>query len=342
MERLLRERYAGIAVAQQRVGGHGIAALAPVPPAAAAAAMGGDDAGEDERKDGGGGAAAAAAAAPAAAPFVEEPDTGAKFAGFYLSYSSTKLAARGIWAAMGILRGSERQLAILEGAGAAGVAAGVALVRTEFHGPAADHDDRRRFRDIGGLALARFCAKGEALQAGLTTAHVLALRLYTTNSYWQINTPFRRGCAAALPHPFAATAFYMYDGIKRLRKVLADAPGAGEPRAFWRGMSGARVTQEFMEQFTSKGGTEMAPMSTSDDEAVARRFAKWDDAACTDAVLIKVEAADHTCCGADLAWLSMYAGEREVLFPPLTYLEYVSHEQLRPGRTVITARPSFS
>jgi hypothetical protein len=38
----------------------------------------------------------------------------------------------------------------------------------------------------------------------------------------------------------------------------------------------------------------------------------------------------------------MYAGEREVLFPPLTYLEYVSHEQLRPGRTVITARPSFS
>ena len=58
--------------------------------------------------------------------------------------------------------------------------------------------------------------------------------------------------------------------------------------------------------------------------------------------VIKVEAADHTCCGADLAWLSMYADEREVLFPPLTYLEYVSHEQLRPGRTVITARPSFS
>ena len=135
----------------------------------------------------------------------------------------------------------------------------------------------------------------------------------------------------------------MYDGIKRLRGVLARAAGAGEqPRTFWRGMGGARVTQEFMEQFTSKGGTEMAPMSTSDDEAVARHFAKWDDVACTDAVLIKVEAADHTCCGADLAWLSMYAGEREVLFPPLTYLEYVSHEQLRPGRTIITARPRFS
>ena len=340
MERLLRERYAGIAVAQQRAGGHGVAPLAPLPPAAAAAAMGGDGAGEDERKDGGG--AAAAADAAAAPPFVEEPDTGAKFAGFYLSYSSTKLAARGIWAAMGILRGSERQLAILEGAGAAGVAAGVALIRAEFHGPAADHDDRRRFRDIGGLALARFCTKGEALQAGLTTAHVLALRLYTTNSFRQINTPFRRGCAAAMPHPFAATAFYVYDGIKRLRKVLADAPGAGEPCTFWRGMSGARVTQEFMEQFTRKGGTDMAPGSASNDRAVAERFAKWDDDEVSDAVLLKVEAADHTCCGADLAWLSVYAGEREVLFPPLTYLEYVSHEQLRPGRTIITARPSFS
>ena len=101
----------------------------------------------------------------------------------------------------------------------------------------------------------------------------------------------------------------MYDGIKRLRGVLARAAGAGEqPRTFWRGMGGARVTQEFMEQFTSKGGTEMAPMSTSDDEAVARHFAKWDEAACTDAVLTKVEDADHTCCGVDLAWLSMYAG----------------------------------
>jgi hypothetical protein len=155
MERLLRERYAGIAVAQQRVGGHGIAALAPVlaplPPAAAAAAVD-DGAGEDERKDGGGGAAAAAASA--AAPFVEEPDTGAKFTGFHLSYGSSKTAARGIWAAMGILRGSERQLAISEGAGAAGVAAGVALIRAEFHGPAADHKDRRRFAYVHDAAAA--------------------------------------------------------------------------------------------------------------------------------------------------------------------------------------------
>ena len=109
-------------------------------------------------------------------------------------------------------------------------------------------------------------------------------------------------------------------------------------------MSGARVTHEFMEQFTRHGGTEKGFMSTSDDRAVAESepFANWGDDANSDAVLIKVEATDHTCCGADLAWLSMYAGEREVLFPPLTYLEYVSHEQLRPGRTVITARPSFS
>ena len=273
------------------------------------------------------------------------------------------MAARGIWAVMGILRSSARARDIMAGAEPAGAAAGVALIREEFYGAQADEKDRLRFdyvhdqaaahfvtekgvhRDGGdneGKRFADFCAKGEAVQAGLTTAHVLALRLYTSNSYWQINNPFRRVCSAASPHPFAATAFYVYDGIKRLRKVLADAPGAGEPRTFWRGMSGARVTQEFMEQFTRKGGTDMAPGSASDDRAVAERFAKWDDDEVSDAVLLKVEAADHTCCGADLAWLSVYPGEREVLFPPLTYLEYVSHEQLRPGRTIITARPSFS
>jgi hypothetical protein len=271
----------------------------------------------------------------AAAPFVEEPDTGAKFTGSHLSYGSSKMAARGTWAAMGIHPGGQRAAARhLEGAGAPGVAAGAALVHAGFHGPAADYKDNHRFayvhddtvahleqdngvhcgRGNDGLALAGSCAKDEAVQAGLATAHVLALRLYTSNSSWQINTPFCRGCSAA---------------------------GTDEqPRTFWRGMSGARVTQEFMEQFTR--GTEMAPMSTSDDEAVARHSAKWDDAACTDAGLPKVEATDHTCCGADPAWLSMCAGEREVLFPPLAYLEYVGHEQLRPGRTVITARPSFS
>ena len=62
------------------------------------------------------------------------------------------------------------------------------------------------------------------------------------------------------------------------------------------------------------------------------------------AVLLKLVVDGPENCGADLAWLSMYAGEREVLFPPLTYLKCCDIETVdrRHQRTIITVRPSFS
>ena len=46
-------------------------------------------------------------------------------------------------------------------------------------------------------------------------------------------------------------------------------------------------------------------------------------------------------CGADIHWLSTYPEEREVLFPPLTYLEPVGDPAFEHGCTVVTVQPRF-
>jgi hypothetical protein len=58
-------------------------------------------------------------------------------------------------------------------------------------------------------------------------------------------------------------------------------------------------------------------------------------------LLLKVEATSLMDCGADIGWLSMYPAEKEVLFPPLTYLRPVGEPVLEDGCTVITVQPRF-
>ena len=54
-----------------------------------------------------------------------------------------------------------------------------------------------------------------------------------------------------------------------------------------------------------------------------------------------MEATSLVDCGADIGWLSMYPAEKEVLFPPLTYLRPVGQPVLEDGCTVITVQPRF-
>ena len=58
-----------------------------------------------------------------------------------------------------------------------------------------------------------------------------------------------------------------------------------------------------------------------------------------EAAMLKVVSTDLTVCGADIKWLSMYPGEAEVLFPPLTYLRPVGDPVVKDGCTVITVHP---
>jgi hypothetical protein len=283
-----------------------------------------------------------------AAPCSAEPcKTAAKFtAGRTMIVGQPVTAARGIWPALGVKQGGARFVAITSD--------GVGEITREFTtlGAHCDEHDRARFdyifnqraslldqgsgakRDVGneGMTLRDFARKGAEL-AGLTKAHVLALRLYTSNSYWRINNPMRGVCTEANPHPYAATTYYIHDGIMKLRATRAG--DATAVRTFWRGMSDMGVTDEFLEQ----GGTEMACMSTTEYLAVARAFAGVGEVA--NPLLLKVQSTSLMDCGADIKWLSMYPGEAEVLFPPLTYLLPIGEPVVEDGCTVITVQPRF-
>jgi hypothetical protein len=260
-------------------------------------------------------------------------------------------AVRGIWDALGILEGSDQCLRIQSD--------GVAEITREFTTLSEHCDDKdlARFvyiveeeaqlleqdngvkRDVGneGQTLDDFCKQPDACKANLTKAHVLALRLYTSNSYGRVNWPLREGTK---PHPYAATTYFIHDAIAKLRATRAN--GATAVRTFWRGMDDMAVSEDFLAQ----GGTETGCMSTTEDKAVACKFAKvrgFVEAGeeRPNPLLLKVEATSLMDCGADISWLSMYPEEREVLFPPLTYLRPVGKPVLENGCTIITVQSRF-
>ena len=67
--------------------------------------------------------------------------------------------------------------------------------------------------------------------------------------------------------------------------------------------------------FFRSGGTELAPMSTTLDPVVAVQYA-----ASAHALVLKLRTSSFMDRGADVAWCSAFPAEREVLYPPLTYL----------------------
>ena len=68
--------------------------------------------------------------------------------------------------------------------------------------------------------------------------------------------------------------------------------------------------------FEIHGGSEAAPMSTTTDPAVAVAYGQS-----AHSLLFKIVAKSFMSCGADISFLSAYPGEKEILFPPLTFLQ---------------------
>ena len=138
---------------------------------------------------------------------------------------------------------------------------------------------------------------------------MLALRVYTTQSYGRINNPLRQD-PPERPHPFAATTYFISEAIKKLRAVATDRQDAHQD---WRGMKDLGLSAEFF----AHGGTEYAPMSTSASRtwpATARSArARWSSSS-------SPCRAAPTSRGSVFKFLSVYESEAEVLYPPLTYL----------------------
>ena len=181
--------------------------------------------------------------------------------------------------------------------------------------------------DIRGqsMTMDELMACSNVQDAGLERHHVLALRLYTTSTFRSINNPMRQS-PPTLPHPFAATLYYISDALSKLREVQGkDAAMRNETLVFWRGMKDLQITNEFIRT----GGSEMACMSTTSDQSVAVDFALS-----RSPLLFKLVSKSFMSHGADISFLSVYPGEAEVLFPPLTYLRPIKMTEETIGTVV--------
>ena len=173
----------------------------------------------------------------------------------------------------------------------------------KYHGgslAAADFD-----RGHTGWTLEDFCDTLSSEHAGLQKEHVVALRLYTSDSFRLFNDSMR---TKRRPHPIRFTVYVLNDALKKLRKVKAkENPNEyNQIKYLWRGMKD--MTLDF-EEFKRKGGTELAPMSTSDDYDVAKAYADS-----RMGLIFELETQGNT-RGVDISEFSMYPKEREFLYP---------------------------
>ena len=187
-----------------------------------------------------------------------------------------------------------------------------------INGDARDQDNLARilagtYLDSNGetKTLSELLQHPHAQMAKLGQHHVLALRLYTTESYSKINNPLRQ-VPPQRPHPFAATTYFISEGIKLLRAVAANMSDQTE-QIYWRGMKDLGITNEFRAQ----GGTDFACVSTTSDEGVAvHQFA-----ASALPLVFRIVTRNFITRGADIAFLSVMPHEKEFMYPPLTYLQ---------------------
>lgn len=86
-------------------------------------------------------------------------------------------------------------------------------------------------------------------------------------------------------------------------------------------MKNLKVAEEFM--VDQRGGTEVAPMSTTSDLRIAAQYGVSDTS-----LLFKIKVSNFLQYGAELQWLSAFPGEAEVCYPPLTYLQPTGRTQV--------------
>jgi hypothetical protein len=131
--------------------------------------------------------------------------------------------------------------------------AGVVLPSRQIADPAAPGGKR-------GMIFKDFCEHQVAKDCNLTPAMVLLLRFYTTWGFVNINSPLRDPdlMDQKTSHKLGVCVYLLELAIKQSRAAAADSPEANVPLSLFRGIK----EREMPNEFTTRGGTELAPMST--------------------------------------------------------------------------------
>jgi len=192
-------------------------------------------------------------------------------------------------------------------------------------------DSGHQHEDGRGWTLDDFHQHEKAKAANLSKAEVACLRLYTSSTFRVINGPLRGNI---MPHPLAATTLLISNALKKMRAVHMSSNTKFRSLFLWRGMRNRTVSDNFM----LKGGAEIACMSTSNSLEVVAGYAKSQVP-----LLFRIKVDTPMQLGADIQWLSIYPGEAEVLYPPLTYLKPLFKQRIKglQAGEVVTLVPSF-
>ena len=134
---------------------------------------------------------------------------------------------------------------------------------------------------------------------------------------------------------YPTTLACIVSGILKLCRV-AEMPEGAE---VFRGLSGLVLPPSFFERDEQgfAGGVEPGFMSTTTDAKVAVQYSGIHQG--REATIFCLQLGKMS-LGADVSWLSQFAGEKEMLFPPRTHLQIVGEPELKGGVSVITLRPT--
>ena len=167
--------------------------------------------------------------------------------------------------------------------------------------------------DRVGWCLANFARHPDAVAAQLTEAHVAALRLYTTAAFVSLNPSLRDQDRfnSQRPHHFPITVKLIAEAAGQLKAVRSGTADAAQSRVLFRGLKNVAPPDQFMRD----GGTELGMMSATFDANVAVRYS-----AAAHGVVLRFQTAGWEERGADIAFLSAFPAEAEVLYPPLTFI----------------------
>ena len=165
-----------------------------------------------------------------------------------------------------------------------------------------------------GMTIDDFVHHPNSVACGLTRSEVIAGRLYTTKAFLRINKPLRdlERKARNETVPLPVVTHHLNSCVKKLRTLHALSALKSKRMILYRGLSSVAVEDDFMVQ----GGTELAPMSTTEDLGIALKYSARGNRA----VLLRIISKNFMDRGSELTWLSAFPYEKEFLYPPTTYL----------------------